>query len=148
MKDTETKQRFIELRAQGWSYARISEEIKVSKPTLVEWSKDLKIQVAVDNAHAMILENLKEQFGLMQEERLRFFAERLKDLRGEFKKRELSEVPVDKLLDMILKVEQKVNQLEGNVSFAEIVQSSDLDELMDGLNTDAVKDRKREWVPA
>ena len=148
MKDTETKQRFIELRAQGWSYARISEEIKVSKPTLVEWSKDLKIQVAVDNAHAMILERLKDQFGLMQEERFRFFAGRLKYLKEEFEKRDLSEIPPDKLLDMILKFEQKVNQLEGNMSFAEIVQSSDLDELIDGLNPDTVKDRKRDWIPA
>jgi orotate phosphoribosyltransferase-like protein len=35
MKDEETIARFIHLRAQGWSFARIATELNVSKPTLV-----------------------------------------------------------------------------------------------------------------
>ncbi len=34
MHDENTVQRFIELRAQGWTYARLITELNVSKPTL------------------------------------------------------------------------------------------------------------------
>ncbi len=35
MHDDKTVQRFIELRSQGWPFARISSELNVSKPTLI-----------------------------------------------------------------------------------------------------------------
>jgi hypothetical protein len=38
MKDQETVQKFIELRAQGWSFVRIAAELGVAKSTLTEWS--------------------------------------------------------------------------------------------------------------
>jgi transcriptional regulator of acetoin/glycerol metabolism len=34
MHDTATRHRFIELRARGWSLARIAKELGVSRPTL------------------------------------------------------------------------------------------------------------------
>ena len=34
MYDSETVQRFIERRAQGWTYARLITELNLSKPTL------------------------------------------------------------------------------------------------------------------
>ena len=45
MKDTETKNRFIELRAQGWSYSRIAAELKTCKQTLINWSRDFSIEI-------------------------------------------------------------------------------------------------------
>ncbi len=39
MKDQETIQKFIELRSQGWTYARLMAELNVSKPTLINWSR-------------------------------------------------------------------------------------------------------------
>jgi orotate phosphoribosyltransferase-like protein len=35
MHEPQTVQRFIELRAQGWTYARLMTELNVSKPTLI-----------------------------------------------------------------------------------------------------------------
>ena len=35
MHDIEIRNRFIQLRSQGWSFARIVVELNVSKPTLI-----------------------------------------------------------------------------------------------------------------
>ena len=39
MHDEKTVQRFIQLRASGWTYARLMTELTVSKPTLIAWSR-------------------------------------------------------------------------------------------------------------
>jgi hypothetical protein len=39
MHDEQTVQRFIELRASGWTYARLMTELNTSKPTLIAWSR-------------------------------------------------------------------------------------------------------------
>ncbi len=46
MHDEITTERFIELRSQGWPFARLAAELNVSKPTLIKWSR--KHQVPVD----------------------------------------------------------------------------------------------------
>src|SRR5437660_12617905 len=38
MQPNETKDKFVELRAQGWSPARITTEINVSKRRLINWN--------------------------------------------------------------------------------------------------------------
>src|SRR5690349_8643456 len=38
MHSTETINQFLNLRAQGWSFARIADHLHVSKPTLLDWS--------------------------------------------------------------------------------------------------------------
>ena len=45
MHDDKTVQRFIELRAQGWSYARLVTELNVTKPTLIAWSRKHQFQI-------------------------------------------------------------------------------------------------------
>ena len=39
-KTLDERQQFIELRAKGYSFQKISDELNISKPTLIEWSKD------------------------------------------------------------------------------------------------------------
>ena len=45
MHDDQTVQRFIELRAQGKTYARLMTELNVSKPTLIAWSRKHQFQI-------------------------------------------------------------------------------------------------------
>ena len=56
MKEQEIKTGFVELRAKGWSYDRIAQELKVSKQTLIIWSKELACEIA--NLKAIELETL------------------------------------------------------------------------------------------
>ena len=64
----ETKERFIELRAKGWSFDKIAKEIGKAKQTLIDWSKELQDEIA--NRKALELEALYESYYLMRENRL------------------------------------------------------------------------------
>ena len=54
MHDEKTVQRFIELRASGWTYARLMTELNTSKPTLINWSR--KYQFEIQNLKAIELD--------------------------------------------------------------------------------------------
>jgi len=55
----EVKAQFIELRAKGWSYVKISRKLKVSKNTLANWGAELEGEIA--SLKAMELEALYEK---------------------------------------------------------------------------------------
>ena len=42
MHSNETKNEFIKLRAGGWSYSRISTQLKVSRQTLLSWNRQFQ----------------------------------------------------------------------------------------------------------
>jgi len=101
MKDQETRERFIELRAQGLSFDKISKELRVSKQTLIDWSKSL--QEEIKNLRAIELEALQEKYFLTKEKRLELFGEKLKAIKEELDKRDLNELMTDKLFELFLK---------------------------------------------
>lgn len=45
MNNVEQQQQFVCLRAGGWSFARIAEELAISKPTLINWSRKYQFGV-------------------------------------------------------------------------------------------------------
>ena len=47
MHEEKTIQRFIELRAQGWTYGQLMTELKASKPTLIAWSRKYQYQFEI-----------------------------------------------------------------------------------------------------
>jgi hypothetical protein len=59
MKDQETVQRFIELRARGWSFVRIAAELSVARSTLTEWSR--KFRFEIHNRRALALDDLQDR---------------------------------------------------------------------------------------
>jgi hypothetical protein len=106
----QTKERFIELRAKGWSYDKIAKELGKAKQTLIDWGKELEDEIA--NLKALELEALYEKYYLLKESRIETFGELVKKLKDEVMSRDLSEVPTDKLLELLLKYE---NQLKDEV---------------------------------
>jgi len=110
MEILETKERFIELRAKGWSFDKIAQELGKAKQTLIDWSKELEEEIA--NLKALELEALYEKHYLLKETRLKMFGEVLSKIRGEALSRDLSDVPTDKLLELLLKYD---NQLEAEI---------------------------------
>ncbi|MBN1362844.1 MAG: transposase [Sedimentisphaerales bacterium] len=97
----EQKCRFIELRAKGYSFARIARVLKVSKGTLTAWNAELEAEVA--KVRAMELEALQEEFFLLKEGRIRLIGEQLKAIQTEIGRRDLSKVNTDKLLELQLR---------------------------------------------
>jgi hypothetical protein len=68
MHDLQTRQRFIELRAQGWSLSRIAGELHIAKRTLVDWNQEARREIH-DLKHVE-LEALHERILVSHEEEL------------------------------------------------------------------------------
>lgn len=97
----ELKDQFVDLRARGWSYAKIARKLKVSKSTLANWSVELEAQIA--SLRAIELDALYEKYYLAREARIRLLGEQIKSLQEELKKRDLKDVPTEKLIDLQLR---------------------------------------------
>lgn len=95
------KERFVELRAAGLSYAACAAQLNVSKPTLLDWGRELG--VAVRNARALRMDELFERFHVAKAKRVEAFGRRLDALLAELDKRDLADVPSAALLALALK---------------------------------------------
>ena len=127
MKDNETRDRFVELRAQGKSFAAIAEELNVSKPTLIEWSKDMQVQVA--NLRAVNEEASRERFKLSKEHQLEVLSKQFNAVQVEIEKCDLTELPIDKLYGVMFKLADELREQDKPL----ILQRSGL--VMDDLET-------------
>jgi len=108
METNEKKEKFIQLRAKGYSFDKIAKKLQMSKQTLIDWNKELEEEIS--NFKAMELELLYEKYYLTREQRLQTFGQMLSRLKDEIDIRELSEIPTDKLLDLWLKYNEKVKE--------------------------------------
>jgi len=134
METIELKERFIELRAKGWSFDKIAKELGKAKQTLIDWSKELKNEIA--NLKAIELEALYEKYYLHKETRLQTFGEMLTKIKNEIEERDLSDVPTDKLLELLLKYNSlaKEEVIEPNFKSSEEITEERIDrELLEEL---------------
>ena len=106
MNKLELKERFIELRATGRSYADCAAELNVSKPTLISWAKDLGKEI--HNARAIRLDELFEKFAVSKTKRVEAFGKRLEAILGELDGRDLGNVKTEALLSMALKYGERM----------------------------------------
>jgi IS30 family transposase len=104
----DTKERFIELRAKGWSFDKIAKELGKAKQTLIDWSKELQDEIA--NRKALELEVLYESYYLLKENRLQTFGVMLSKIKKEIESRDFSDVPTEKLLELLLKYNSLVKE--------------------------------------
>jgi len=102
MHDAATKEKFVELRAQGKSFASIAEELGVSKTTLIDWSRQDNEQIM--NLRAINNEALREKYRVAKEHQLRTLSSRLEAVEGELEKRGLTDVPTEKLFGVLFKL--------------------------------------------
>jgi len=108
MEDFGKKESFIELRARGLSFDKIARRLKVCKQTLIDWGRDLEEEIA--NLKAVELEALYEKYFLLKESRIKTFGELLGRINKELETRNLSDIPTDKLLDIMAKYQALVKE--------------------------------------
>lgn len=111
MKDVSSKEKFIELRAQGLSFDKISKEINVSKPTLIKWNQEYSKEVA--NIVFFNSENLIEEFRLLKIHKIEALACTLSKVLEELSKRDFGNVSTKDLISIAFSLE---NKLKENVS--------------------------------
>lgn len=111
----------MELRARGVSYEQIAEQIKVSKPTLIKWSRQYETQIAVLQDGE--LEAMLERFRLTRKARVERYAKVLDQMEDQLKDRDLSTVATDRLLRIYLRALElarlEIDPQEISVSYEE-----------------------------
>jgi len=137
------RERFIELRAKGWSFDKIAKETGKAKQTLIDWSKELQDEIA--NRKALELEALYESYYLLKENRLQTFGAMLTKIKKEVESRDLSDVPTDKLLDLFLKYNSQIKEeivepiYKSSQELIEDKQDRELLEVLTTLQTEPVR---------
>ncbi len=102
------KQTFIELRAKNYSFAKISEQIGISKPTLIKWAQDDQTARDINNLNALFIDEIQERQSISKQHRLAIFGQFLHRANEELATRDLSEVSTDKLVSMIIKTSDAI----------------------------------------
>jgi len=108
MKPQTTKEKFIDLRAQGLSFDKIAKELQTSKQTLIDWSKELQNEIA--NRKALELETLYEKYYLLKEAKIKKYGAILSKITSELEERDFSNVPTGRLLELYLLYFERLSQ--------------------------------------
>jgi transposase len=135
MKDVETQQRFVLMRAQGATYDRIAQELNVSKGTLVNWSRKFQFEIA--NQRAIELEALQEKLVGTREARLHALAEQLRQVDEELKKRNISDLPTSRLFALADSLRRQILRETGQPSFQSPIEQIPADEF---------HEQKQQWA--
>jgi hypothetical protein len=112
MHSTTTKNEFIELRAKGWSLARIAARTNVCVRTLVDWNRHSQAEIRA--LRAVELEALQEKILATHEQELTRLAQHLQRLEEEMIKRPLQFVDTKDLfrLSSLVRAEIRKVRLE------------------------------------
>ena len=112
MHTADTQDKFMDLRAQGWSLGHIATEIHVSKRTLVEWNREFAADI--QSIRAAELELLKEKILASREEELDRLARLRKDVSDELANRTLKFVPIEKLFRLSVELREEMEHVRRN----------------------------------
>jgi hypothetical protein len=116
MKDLEIQERYVELRAQGWSHARIAVELNVHRNTLIPWSH--KWQFRIQNLRAIELEALQETLLATRESRAAALAQELQKAQAELEKRNISELSTSRLITLVKSLRDQIRRETGDIQFS------------------------------
>jgi len=146
MESLETKEKFIELRAKGWSFDKIAKELGKAKQTLIDWSKELQDEIA--NRKAIELEALYETYYLLKEAKIKKYGAILSKITNELESREFNNVPTGRLLELYLLYFERLSQevieptFKSSQEIKEERQDRELLEELTNLQTEPVRSLK------
>lgn len=110
-----TKDEFIQLRAEGWTLTKASQELKIAYNTAVNWDKEFKEEIAV--ANAINMEEMLDKYRMTKQKRIEVLGERLMAIQDELEKRDLSDIPTPKLFEMMIKCSKSLEEEVGELVF-------------------------------
>jgi hypothetical protein len=127
MKNQKDREDFIQLRAQGISYDKISEKIGVSKPTLIKWNQECSSEIA--NLAYFNVEGVLEQYKILKRSRIEALASALNKALEELSRRDFKSLPTKDLISSILVMENKLKSELANIRFhsGEMKNTVDID---------------------
>ncbi len=102
------RRKFIQLRTEGLSFGKISRKMRISKSTLLRWSRKYESEIA--ELKAGQLEALREQYCLSVKAKVKMWGKIVNKIMPELEERRFSNVTSEKLLDMLIKTQGKLEQ--------------------------------------
>ena len=102
MKNELKKVKFVQMRSSGATYQEISDELEVSKPTLINWSKNQKHEI--HNAIEIHKEALLTEFRLDYKRQLELKSKFLNRIEEEINSLDFSKTSPEKLLRTALEL--------------------------------------------
>lgn len=108
MKPYNLKAEFIELRAQGLSYSKVCEKLRIGKSTAISWGKELNS--AIEELKQERLGELYELYSMSKEARIKRLGSTLARIDDALEHVDLSEVPPERLLDFKLKYAEALKE--------------------------------------
>ena len=109
MHEQKTIDRFLELRASGISYAKISAELHVGKRTLIEWSG--QHQMELHNLREVARDELLEKHRVTVGENVKALAERMGKIRTAAAKVDLTAIAPERLLRLEIEYSEHLASL-------------------------------------
>ena len=106
MKDQKTKEKFVELRAEGLSFDKISKKIKVSKPTLIEWNKEMISEI--NEQKYIRYDEILERYKLTKERRMARLSKALDQAWEEYEKKDYKDLSKRELLMIINQLDKRL----------------------------------------
>ncbi len=107
MYGTDTKSQFLELRAKGWSLARIAAHLNIAQRTLVDWNRQEHEEIRT--LRAIEIEALQEKILATREQELTRLKQELDRIDQELVKRDVQCVSTENLyrLSALLRAEMR-----------------------------------------
>ena len=102
-------EKFVELRAQGWSLNHIASDLQVAKRTLVEWNREQAAQIKA--LRALEQEIAQDKFAASRAEERARLLQTQKDVEDELASRTLRFVDTDKLFRIAAALREEIRDL-------------------------------------
>lgn len=96
MKTKSEKEKFIQLRAEGNSFDKISGILNISKPTLINWNIEFKKEI--DNLEYLKYQSILEQHKLIKQKRIEFLSEHLYKINEAINNKSYEDLPIRDLI--------------------------------------------------
>jgi hypothetical protein len=132
VKEPEKIQEFIELRSQGLSFAKISNQIGIAKSTLILWSR--QHQHLIQNLRAIEWEDFVDRTLASKQERFKSLSDQLRRLDAELASRDLNSIPTPRLQSMAEQIRRRLDRESTPPQFSAGVELSRDDETRQAIH--------------
>ena len=107
------QQKFILLRADGISFDKIAKDLKVSKPTLIQWSKLFEEDIKDIQFQNFI--NIKESYSWNTQKRYKDLLEQMELVNGGISKADLTQASLKDLFTIKNSIVNQIEMIEKRV---------------------------------
>lgn len=113
------KQQFITMRVEGNSFEQIAKALSIEKPNLIQWNKERETRNAINEGLAIRLNDEVRTLEMGKQNRLSAMLKIYKKVINEIEQRDLSDIATDKLIQLSVLLNQKINDQNNSVEIGE-----------------------------